>query len=141
MAEKKTAPVWRKSPDELIALFHAALPKDPRIEHRKMFSYPCAFVGGNLFAGLHQDSVIVRLSEKGRAVALAEDGAQSFEPMPGRPMREYVVVPVGALKDRGKLAVWLRRGLDYVASLPPKAKKARGATRSASAGAKRRKRA
>jgi len=56
MAKKRTAPVWRKSPDDLIALFYAALPEDPRVERRKMFGYPCAFVGGNLFSGLHADS-------------------------------------------------------------------------------------
>jgi hypothetical protein len=65
MAKKRSASVWRKSPDDLIALFHAALPDDPRIERRKMFGYPCAFVGGNLFTGLHQENVIVRLAEKG----------------------------------------------------------------------------
>ena len=31
MAKKRAAPVWRKSPDDLIAQFHAALPHDPRI--------------------------------------------------------------------------------------------------------------
>jgi TfoX/Sxy family transcriptional regulator of competence genes len=140
MAEKKSARVWRKSPDDLIAPFHAALPKDLRIEHRKMFGYPCAFVAGNLFAGLHQESVIIRLSKDDRAATLAKDGAQLFEPIPGRPMREYVTVPAGVLGDRSKLAIWLRRGLDYAASLPPKAKKARRAARSASAGAGRSKR-
>jgi hypothetical protein len=55
MAKKRSASVWRKSPDDLIARFHAALPDDPRIECRKMFGYPCAFVGGNLFTGAESE--------------------------------------------------------------------------------------
>src|SRR5262245_18459379 len=107
MAKKRPATVWKKSPDELIKLFRAALPKDPRIEHRKMFGYPCAFVAGNLFTGLHQEDVIVRLGEDERRAAIVEEGAKIFEPIPGRLMREYLVVPTGVLKGRGTLAIWL----------------------------------
>lgn len=134
---KKRAPVWQKSPDGLIALFYAALPDDPRVEHRKMFGYPCAFVAGNLFAGLHQESVIVRLAEHERAAAIADRGARMFEPMPGRPMRGYIVLPDATLKGRGKLTVWLQRALDYATSLPPKAKRPRRAAGSSSARRKR----
>ena len=45
-----------------------------------------------------------------------------FEPMTGRPMREYIVLPKSALADRGALAAWLQRGLSYAASLPPQGK-------------------
>ena len=121
--QEGAAPVWRKSPDDLIALFYAALPDDPCVERRKMFGYPCAFVAGNLFTGLHQENVIVRLAEKDRLTAIAKQGTRSFEPMTGRPMREYIVLPEAVLADRGELAAWLHRGLSYAASLPPKAKK------------------
>jgi TfoX/Sxy family transcriptional regulator of competence genes len=114
---------WRRSPDALIQLFADALPDDSRIERRKMFGYPCAFIGGNLFAGLHQESFIVRLSEADRTRAKAQHGARTFEPMPGRSMREYVVLPDATLTDRRKLAAWLRRALDYAASLPAKSRK------------------
>ena len=76
MAKKRAGPVWRKSPDDLIALFYAALPEDPRVERRKMFGYPCAFVGGNLFTGLHQEDVIVRLAEKDRLAVIDKQGAR-----------------------------------------------------------------
>jgi hypothetical protein len=38
-------------------------------------------------------------------------------------MREYVVVPPALLKDRGKLAAWARKALEYGSSLAPKSKK------------------
>jgi TfoX/Sxy family transcriptional regulator of competence genes len=96
-----------------------------------MFGYPCAFVAGNLFAGLHQESVIVRLTESERAAGMAELGACKLEPMPGRPMREYIAVPKAELKGTRQLSVWLQRALDYAASLPAKERKPRRAPSSA----------
>jgi len=52
---------WRKSLTQLVDLFVAVLPDQPNVERRQMFGYPCAFVNGNMFTGLHQGSLIVRL--------------------------------------------------------------------------------
>lgn len=112
---------WRKSPPGLIAAFDAALPDDARVERRKMFGYPAAFAHGHLFTGLHQESLMVRLGEAQRT-ALMKVGGSPFEPMPGRTMREYVVVPAAIVADKRALTTWLKRGLVYVGSLPPKAK-------------------
>ena len=112
---------WEKSPDEHAAALDAALPADPRVERRKMFGYPCAFVNSNMFAGLHQQSLIVRLPEGERARLLQEPGAEVFEAMPGRPMREYVAVPPGMIRDGPTLAAWVGRAFAYGAGLPPKA--------------------
>ena len=51
--------------------------------------WPCCFVNGNLFAGLHKQSMIFRLSEKDLATFLKQEGAAEFEPMPGRKMKGY----------------------------------------------------
>ncbi len=110
---------WRKSPPALIAAFDAALPDDPHVERRKMFGYPAAFAHGHLFTGLHQENLMVRLGEAQRA-ALVKNGGRPFEPMPGRAMREYVVVPDTIVEDKRALAMWLKRGLAYVGTLPPK---------------------
>lgn len=110
---------WRKSPPALIAAFDAALPDDAHVERRKMFGYPAAFAHGHLFTGLHQETLMVRLGEAERA-ALGKLGGAPFEPMPGRAMREYVVVPTAIVADRRALAAWLKRGLAYVGSLPAK---------------------
>ena len=123
----KTAMKWRRSPDALVQRFTEIVPKDPRVERRKMFGYPAAFVAGNLFMGLHQEALILRLSEEDRTSFLKIEGASVFEPMAGRPMREYVVVPPSILAGMRPLASWIRRSLDYSSSIPPKsAVKAKG---------------
>jgi hypothetical protein len=93
-----------------------------------MFGYPAAFVNGNMFAGLHQESVVVRLSEPERAEALSV-GASLFEPMPGRPMREYVVVPPAEVEDGERLSGWLDLAFRFVAAMPVKEAKPRKAKR------------
>ncbi len=115
---------WRKSPPELIALFDEILPDGPGIERRKMFGYPCAFVNGNMFTGLHQESMILRLSESDRQDAIDNLQAALFQPFgPGRmTMREYIAVPDAILGDRKALAAWVMKAVAYTSSLPPKTK-------------------
>jgi TfoX/Sxy family transcriptional regulator of competence genes len=57
---------WRKAPQSLVAYFDKIVPQDARIERRKMFGYPAAFINGNLFASLFQESCILRLRENDR---------------------------------------------------------------------------
>jgi TfoX/Sxy family transcriptional regulator of competence genes len=126
---------WKKPPAQLIEAFGAALPSDPRVERRQMFGYPCAFVGGNMFTGLHEENLIVRLPEESRAALLAKPGAAPFQPM-RRVMREYVVVPRAIVGRRKELAAWLDGAFRFASSLPPKpakkkAAKSKGKTRAA----------
>jgi len=109
---------WQKPSPDLVDRYLAALSEDPRVERRRMFGLPCAFTGGNMFSGVHEAHVIVRLSESRRADVIASGGAP-FTPM-GRPMKEYVVLPDDATADRARLAPWLVEALDHTATLPPK---------------------
>ena len=110
---------WKKSPPELIAAFDAAIAGKQGVERRQMFGYPCAFLKGNMLAGLFQDQMMVRLSEADRAKASLEAAAMPFAPG-GRPMREYVVLPAEITADKRKLGAWLKRAVAYVETLPAK---------------------
>jgi len=112
---------WRKPSEELTKLFEEVTPGPPATP-RKMFGFPAAFVNGNMFMGLHQEDMILRLPEDSRA-ELLKMNARTFEPMPGRPMREYVVVPPSLLRNRDKLSSWVQKALEYGSSLPPKSAK------------------
>lgn len=79
--------------------------------------------GRNLATSLHRDTLIVRLPEDERRGRL-EAGWQQFEPMPGRPMREYLAVPDAVAADATEARRWMERAADYVRTLPPKAPKA-----------------
>jgi TfoX/Sxy family transcriptional regulator of competence genes len=118
---------WEKSSAELVASFQAALPDDPRVERRQMFGFACAFAQGQMFCGLFQQELHVRLGQEQRARALALPGAKVFSPMAGRPMREYVSLPPAVIAKPKELKAWLALGLEYAAALPPKKKAAKKA--------------
>lgn len=126
-SKKKAMPKWLPAPPELIATFEKALAPFPDAERRKMFGYPCAFMNGQMFTGLFQDTMMLRLSESDRATFLRQPGASTFEPMAGRPMREYVIVPDDVLRSANALKDWLERSQTYAKSLPQKSKKVRAA--------------
>jgi TfoX/Sxy family transcriptional regulator of competence genes len=116
-------PGWTKSPASLVALFAEIAPQGPGVTHRKMFGYPAAFVNGNMFAGLFQDGMIVRLGPEARAAVEAEHGPHPFAPMEGRVMKDYMRVPDAVLEDETATAGLLAKALAHASGLPPKEKK------------------
>ena len=115
---------WSKPSESLVATFEQALPRDERAERRKMFGFPCCFAGGNMFAGLWQDSMVLRLPDSDRDALLARPGIEHFEPM-GRRMREYVRLTPAVLADAAQLRAWIGASFAYALSLPAKAPKPR----------------
>lgn len=59
----------------------------------KMFGMPCLKAGGKAFAGLFGEAMVFKLTGDAHAKALALPGAHLFDPMGGRPMKEWVEVP------------------------------------------------
>jgi len=116
---------WSKSPQWLVELFDVSVPDRPGVTRRKMFGYPAAFVNGNMFAGLFEDNCIARLPPQVRAELDAEHGVRDFEPIPGRPMRAYAVLPEAVLEDEADLARLLALACSHAAMLPPKVPKPR----------------
>ncbi|HEX6655711.1 MAG TPA: TfoX/Sxy family protein [Candidatus Limnocylindria bacterium] len=115
-------PDWAKAPPELAERFSATVSALPGVQVRKMFGYPAGFVNGHLFTGTFASSWFVRLPDEQRA-ELAAAGGTEFSPMPGRPMREYLVLPEALAADGTAAEPWVRRALEFVSQLPPKAKR------------------
>jgi TfoX/Sxy family transcriptional regulator of competence genes len=112
---------WKKSPPELIAAFEKAKPLDPSVTSRPMFGYPALFLNGKMFAGTFQDKIVVKFGDD-RSIPGAKT-AKGFEPMPGRPMTGFFVVPDSVVKSPAKLRAWIDHAHAYAKTLP--AKKAR----------------
>ena len=121
---------WKPAPREAVGAFEAATSGLGGAEPRKMFGYSCVFAKGNMFAGLHEAGMVLRLPDEQRTEFLRLKDAEQFEPMPGRVMREYVVVPGVLLNAPEKLRAWVEKSLAYVSSLPAKPKKGPGGSKS-----------
>lgn len=85
-----------------------------------MFGNISAFVNGNMFAGLFGNDLFVRLSDESRKELLEEKGASLLEPMKGKPMKEYVVVPKAWQNQVETARLWVTRSMDWTSKLPPK---------------------
>ncbi len=111
---------WDRSSEELIEEFHKCMEDYPNINYRKMFGCLCCFVNNNMFTGLHEETWIVRLCEEDRKELIEKHGARHFEPMKGRPMREYIVLPDVIRNSFDELQKWVQKSLDFASALPPK---------------------
>ena len=131
---------WPKTPQATVKAFERSVPRAPAVVRKKMFGYPAAFVNGNMFASTFRDEIVVRLAGDDRAALLETVGAKPFEPMPGRPMTEYVAVPPSFARRPADLARWVERAHRYAAKLPPKTA-ARPAARAGARAAPMKKRA
>jgi TfoX/Sxy family transcriptional regulator of competence genes len=89
-----------------------------------MFGCPAYFVNNNMFTGAFQDYIFLRLSEKDRnKLSESYDEATPFEPMQGRVMKEYMVVPETLYNDEVEFNTWLKLAYDYASKIPPKKKR------------------
>ncbi|MFF0342292.1 hypothetical protein [Kribbella sp. NPDC004875] len=59
-----------------------------------MFGMPCLKVGKKVLAGMFGDAMTFKLPPAKRAQALALPGVEQFDPGMGRPMKEWVKIPL-----------------------------------------------
>ena len=109
---------WGPAPEKWVDAFATA--SKGLGEPRKMFGYAAAFAKGNMFAGLHEAGLVMRLPETEREAFLRQEGARPFEPMPGRVMREYVVAPDALASESAALRNWIQKAFRYASSLTAK---------------------
>ena len=78
----------------------------------KMFGMPCLKNNGKAFAGYYEGAMVFKLPLPQHSEALNLSGAQLFDPSGrGRPMKEWVVVPVEHASRWSKFA---HAALQYV---------------------------
>lgn len=100
----------------LVARFEELLDLVGDADRKLVFGCPSCLVGGNMFFGVHRTGLFVKLPPDVGQQLLAEGGGP-FEPMPGRAMGGFFVLPDGDVTD------WVRRSYDYARSLPAKTTK------------------
>ena len=116
-------PKLGKSSPALLQAFAQTMATLPMAQTKTVFGSPAAFANGHMFAGIQNESYFLRLPDAERESFMQTVSAEKWEPMPGRPMREYVVVPAPLIESPGQLNTWLGKSIAYVQSLPPKAAK------------------
>jgi len=106
---------------EVTATYEAALPDDSRVEQKKMFGSPCAFVNRQMFFGTFEESIVARVGPE-RVRELAEQaGMQVFTLSPGKQWDDYVQMDLTI--DPATLTTLAAEALSWAAALPKKVKR------------------
>jgi TfoX/Sxy family transcriptional regulator of competence genes len=97
----------------------AELGDHPALSEREMFGGIAFLVGGNMAVGVTGDELMVRVDPSRHDDELARPGARPFA-MTGRPMRGWLVVAANGFATESDFSGWIRTGVSFAESLPPK---------------------
>ena len=105
--------------EELALRVRQSLGDETGIVERKMFGGLCFIAHGNMLGGVMGDEIIVRVGADRYEDALKQPHAREMD-FTGRPMRGFVVVAPEGIASDERLDEWVRRGVQFATSLPPK---------------------
>jgi TfoX/Sxy family transcriptional regulator of competence genes len=90
------------------------------VTEQRMFGGLAFLIGGNMaVAASGQGGLMVRVDPEETDALVAKPHARAFE-MRGREMRGWVRVDDDGVRTKRQLEPWVRRGIAYARSLPPK---------------------
>ena len=106
--------------EELAERIRNLLVDEAGVVEQRMFGGLAFLVGGHMAVGVSgQGGLMVRVEPEETDALVAEPGARPFE-MRGREMRGWLRVDADAVDADPELEPWVRRGVAYARSLPPK---------------------
>ena len=105
--------------EKLATRIRAELTGHRGVAEKKMFGGLAFIFDGNVCCGIVGEDLMVRVGADDTDAALAKPHTRLFE-MSGRSMTGWVIVDVGAVKTKRRLGPWVRRGVAFASSLPPK---------------------
>jgi TfoX/Sxy family transcriptional regulator of competence genes len=106
--------------EELANRIRELISGDPGVTEQRMFGGLAFLVGGNMsVAASGQGGLMVRVDPEQTDALLSKPHAEPFE-MRGRPMQGWLRVDAEGVRTRRQLEPWVKRGVTYARSLPPK---------------------
>jgi TfoX/Sxy family transcriptional regulator of competence genes len=87
--------------------------------NKKMFGGVCHLISGNMFCGVHKDSLILRLGEEFSREAMSAKYVRQFD-ITGKPMKGWVMVAEEGYKKDKDLKDWLEKAKKFAKTLPAK---------------------
>ena len=88
-------------------------------DRKKMFGGVCHLLNGNMFCGVHKDSLILRLGEENAHHAAGNPNVKPFD-ITGKPMKGWVMVAENGFRQDRQLREWLQLAKTFAKTLPPK---------------------
>lgn len=88
-------------------------------EEKKMFGGVGFLLNGNMACGVNKDNMIVRVEPEKHNTLLKKPHAKPFD-LTGKPMKGWLLVEADGVKTAKQLSVWVKEGVEFASSLPPK---------------------
>ncbi len=96
------------------------LAEERGVSERAMFGGLAFMLAGNMAVGISNGGeLMVRVGPDSSEDALARPHTRTFD-MTGRPMKGWILVASEGFATKRQLAAWVRRGVAYAHTLPPK---------------------
>lgn len=95
------------------------LDEAPQVTERKMFGGIAFLLRGNMFVGIVEDDLMVRVGPEAHPQALQQPHARPMD-FTGKPMSGYVFVGPAGTADDADLGRWVELGRRFAATLPAK---------------------
>ena len=86
---------------------------------KKMFGGVGFLLNGNMACGANKDDFIVRVDPAKHNAMLKRAHVRPFD-MTGRPMKGWLVVGADGVKTDQQLNTWIKQGVEFALTLPPK---------------------
>ena len=86
---------------------------------KKMFGGVGFLLNGNMACGVNKDDLIVRVDPEKNTALLKKPHVRPFD-MTGRPMKGWLVVEADGIKTDKQLNTWIKEGVEFALTLPPK---------------------
>jgi len=106
--------------EDLAARIRDLVAGEANVAEKKMFGGLAFLVGGNMaVAASSQGGLLVRVDPDESDALVSKTAAETMV-MRGREMRGWLRVDADAVGTKRALEPWVRRGVSYARSLPPK---------------------
>ncbi len=106
--------------EDLANRIRELIAEEPRVTEKKMFGGLAFLIAGNMSVAVSgQGGLMVRFDPSEGDALAAKPHTRPFE-MRGRPMRGWLRVDAEGLQTKRQLEPWVKRGVAYARSLPPK---------------------
>lgn len=86
---------------------------------KKMFGGVGYLLNGNMACGILGERLIVRVPPEKHADLLKRPHIKPFD-FSGKPMKGWLVVEADGYKSAAQLGKWIKEGVDFALTLPPK---------------------
>ena len=80
---------------------------------------PSTWLRAGMAVGVNKDDLIVRVQPDKHAELLKRPHARPFD-MTGKPMKGWLVVEAQGVKSAAQLSAWVKEGVEFALTLPPK---------------------